>query len=57
MGDISEKDISGKDIYWVPLLIRGNRMGRETTTEQSLGLNATKLVGWAYRDTHETSNQ
>ena len=27
MGDISEKDISGKDIYWVPLLIRGNRMG------------------------------
>ena len=29
MGNLSEKDISGKDIYWVPLLIRGNRMGSE----------------------------
>ena len=31
--------------------------GRESTTEQSLGGNAAELVGWAYRGTHETSNQ
>ena len=31
--------------------------GREFTTEQSLGGNAAELVGWAYRGTHETSNQ
>ena len=30
---------------------------RESTTEQSLGGNAAELVGWAYRGTHETSNQ
>ena len=32
-------------------------MGRESTTEQSLGENTAELVGWAYRGTHETSNQ
>jgi len=32
-------------------------LGRESTTEQSLGGNAAELVGWAYRGTQETSNQ
>ena len=36
---------------------RISRMGRETTTEQSLGKNVAELVGWAYRGAHETSNQ
>ena len=44
-------------IATVPHPIRGNRKGRESTTEQSLGGNAAELVGWAYRGTHETSNQ
>jgi len=35
----------------------GESEGRESTTEQSLGGNAAELVGWAYRGTHETSNQ
>jgi hypothetical protein len=40
-----------------PHTITGDRMGRESTTEQSVGENATGLVGWAYRGTHETSSQ
>ena len=42
---------------WGPLAITYDRRGRESTTEQSLGGNAAELVGWAYRGTHETSNQ
>ena len=38
-------------------LIQSEAKGREYTTEQSLGWNAAELVGWAYRGTHETSNQ
>lgn len=44
-------------IATAPLPLKGDRMGRESTTEQSLGGNAAELVGWAYRGTHETSNQ
>jgi len=40
-----------------PYPIRGNRKGRESTTEQSLGGNVAELVGWAYQGTHETSSQ
>jgi hypothetical protein len=38
-------------------MIQLEAKGREFTTEQSLGGNAAELVGWAYRGTHETSNQ
>jgi len=43
MGDISEKDISGKDIYWVPLLIRGNRMGTLSITPERMGARCERL--------------
>ena len=40
----------------VPLAITYERRGRETTTEQSLGRNASELVDWASQDTHGNSN-
>jgi hypothetical protein len=46
-----------QSIARAPHPITYERKGREFTTEQSLGGNAAELVGWAYRGTHETSNQ
>jgi len=36
--------------------VENSRVGRESTTEQSLGGNAADLVGWASQDTHGNSN-
>ena len=38
-------------------MIQLEAKGREYTTEQSLGGSVAELVAWAYRGTHETSNQ
>ncbi|MBT6440653.1 MAG: hypothetical protein HOK72_13175 [Flavobacteriales bacterium] len=38
-------------------MIQHEAKGRESTTARSLGGNAAELVDWAYRGTHETSNQ
>ena len=38
------------------LLSTTEHMGRESTTEQSLGVNKAELVVWAYLGTHKISN-
>ena len=42
---------------WVPVPLVCESKGRESITARSLGGNAAELVDWAYRGTHETSNQ
>ena len=39
-----------------PLPITCGYMGRESITEQSLGVNKAELVVWAYLGTHKISN-
>jgi len=48
---------NGSDLRIVTVVLQYRVFARESTTAQSLGGNAAELVDWAYRWTHETSNQ